>query len=89
MSIFNKIQFTKPKRNKFNLSHDKKLTLKMGELVPIMCQEVLPSDTFYIDTAQVMRMAPMLAPIMHKIDVYTHFFFVPNHILWENSENLS
>lgn len=84
---FTNIQFTKPKRNKFDLSHDKKLTLRMGELVPIMCQEVLPSDSFYIDTAQVMRMAPMLAPIMHKIDVYTHFFFVPNRILWENSEN--
>lgn len=83
---FNNIKLTKPKRNKFDLSHDKKLTLKMGELIPIMCQEVLPSDTFYIDTAQVMRMAPMLAPIMHKIDVYTHFFFVPNRILWENSE---
>ena len=83
---FTKIRLKKPKRNKFDLSHDKKLTLKMGELIPIFCQEVLPSDTFYIDTAQVMRMAPMLAPIMHKIDVYTHFFFVPNRILWENSE---
>lgn len=83
---FTNIRLKKPKRNKFDLSHDKKLTLKMGELIPIMCQEVLPSDTWYIDTAQVMRMAPMLAPIMHKIDVYTHFFFVPNRILWENSE---
>lgn len=83
---FTNIRLTKPKRNKFDLSHDKKLTLRMGELIPIMCQEVLPSDSFQIDTAQVMRMAPMLAPIMHKIDVYTHFFFVPNRILWENSE---
>lgn len=83
---FTNIRLSKPKRNKFDLSHDKKLTLKMGELIPIMCQEVLPSDSFQIDTAQVMRMAPMLAPIMHKIDVYTHFFFVPNRILWENSE---
>lgn len=86
MNPFTKIRLKKPKRNKFDLSHDKKLTLKMGELIPILCQEVLPSDTWYIDTAQVMRMAPMLAPIMHKIDVYTHFFFVPNRILWENSE---
>lgn len=86
MNPFTNIRLKKPKRNKFDLSHDKKLTLKMGELIPIMCQEILPSDTWYIDTAQVMRMAPMLAPIMHKIDVYTHFFFVPNRILWENSE---
>lgn len=86
MNPFTHIRLKKPKRNKFDLSHDKKLTLKMGELIPILCQEVLPSDTWYIDTAQVMRMAPMLAPIMHKIDVYTHFFFVPNRILWENSE---
>jgi hypothetical protein len=32
-------------------------------------------------------MAPMVAPIMHQVTVYSHFFFVPNRILWDNWED--
>lgn len=86
-NFFNSVKVQKPKRNKFNLSHDVKGTMQLGRLTPIFCQDILPNDTFRINTAQMMRMAPMLAPIMHKVDVYTHFFFVPSRILWEGSEN--
>lgn len=33
------------------------------------------------------RFAPMLAPIMHRVDATIHYFFVPNRILWDNWEN--
>ncbi|MDX8558693.1 major capsid protein, partial [Elizabethkingia sp. HX CGY] len=32
------------------------------------------------------RMAPMLAPIMHEVNVFIHYFFVPNRITWPNWE---
>jgi hypothetical protein len=32
------------------------------------------------------RFAPMTAPVMHRMDVTMHYFFVPNRILWENWE---
>ena len=58
----------------------------MGELIPIFCAETVPGDEFKINTAQLLRMAPMLAPIFHQITVYQHFFFVPNRLLWDNWE---
>lgn len=58
----------------------------MGELVPIFCMETVPGDQFRINTSQLLRMAPMLAPIFHQITVYQHFFFVPNRLLWDNWE---
>lgn len=79
---FNQIQVKKPNRNRFDLSHERKFSLDMGRLVPIMVQEVLPGDSFNVVNQQLIRFAPMLAPIMHKCDVYTHYFFVPNRILW-------
>ena len=33
----------RPRRNAFNLSYESKLTLNMGELVPIMCMPVVPA----------------------------------------------
>jgi len=48
--------------------------------------ETVPGDEFRINTSQLLRMAPMLAPIFHQITVYQHFFFVPNRLLWDNWE---
>ncbi|WP_395064967.1 major capsid protein, partial [Flavobacterium sp.] len=87
MKIFQQIQINKEKSNSFDLSHDKKLSFNMGELVPMLCQEVIPGDTFNVQSEQLIRLAPMVAPMMHKVDVYTHFFYVPNRILWSRWED--
>lgn len=86
MSIFTKVKNKKVGSNTFDLSHDKKMSLKMGELVPIHVQEIIPGDKISMSTSQMLRMAPMITPVMHKVNVYTHFFFVPNRILWANWE---
>lgn len=75
------------KRNVFDLSHEHKLTCDMGKLIPIMCEEVVPGDTFKVKTDIVLRLAPILAPIMHRIDVFTHFFFVPNRLVFDKWED--
>lgn len=87
MSIFNQVQFQKPGSNTFDLSYDRKQSMKMGELTPMHVQEVIPGDKINMSTAQMIRFAPMLAPIMHQVNVFTHFFFVPNRIIWPGWEN--
>src|SRR5690606_11299436 len=32
------------------------------------------------------RFAPMVAPVMHDVNVFMHYFFVPNHLVWKNFE---
>jgi len=54
----------------------------MGELIPFYLQEVVPGDKFKVSTEQLIRLAPMLAPIMHRVNVYQHFFFVPNRLVF-------
>lgn len=87
MNIFNSTSSKKPKKNKFDLSHDKKLSLQMGKLIPILCQEILPGDIFKVRSEIMLRLAPMIAPVMHRVNVYTHYFFVPNRILWDEWED--
>lgn len=84
--LFNSVEVRKPRRNKFNLSHEKKLTCNMGELIPILLQEVVPGDSFRVKSEIMVRFQALLAPVMHRIDVTTHYFFIPNRLLWDNWE---
>jgi hypothetical protein len=85
-NLFNSIQLYKPKKNVFDLSHDFKFSGDMGNLYPILVNECVPGDNYTISCEAMVRFAPMLAPIMHRVDVSMHYFFVPNRILWENWE---
>lgn len=85
-NIFNSIQLQKPKRNYFDLTHDVKLSANMGELTPILTLECVPGDKFDLSCESIIRFAPMIAPVMHRMDVTMHYFFVPNRILWPNWE---
>lgn len=70
------------KRNKFDLSHYRLMSVYMGELIPCFCEEVLPGDTFKVQPEMLVRMSPLLAPMMHEVNVYIHYFFVPNRLTW-------
>lgn len=85
-NLFNSIQLTKPNRNFFDLSHDFKFSANFGELVPTCCIEAVPGDKFQIGCQSMVRMAPMVAPVMHRANVTTHYFFVPNRLVWPNWE---
>lgn len=86
-NIFNSIKLQKPKSNVFDLTHDVKLSFNMGKLVPVMCLEAVPGDKFHISCQSLLRFAPLISPVMHRMDVTFHYFFVPNRILWPNWEN--
>lgn len=83
MNLFNSVRINRPKFNGFNLSHDFKLTGQLGTLIPILCEPVVPGDVFSINTSILLRFAPLAAPIISNVDVYTHFFYCPNRILWD------
>jgi hypothetical protein len=73
--------------SRFNLSHNLNLSCDMGKLIPILCEEVVPSDTFQVNTEMLLRLSPLVTPVMHEINVYTDFFFVPNRLIWDDFED--
>lgn len=81
---FNRVRVDVPNTNKFDLSLDNKLTLDMGKLYPVLVQDTIPGDHFKITPEMLIRFAPLVFPIMHRIDATIHFFYVPNRIIWEN-----
>ena len=75
------------KRNKFNLSCYKLLSCDMGELIPANVLEVLPGDTIQQATNCLIRVSPLLAPVMHPVHVKVHHWFVPHRLVWEDWED--
>ena len=88
MSVFDHIESVVVPKSNFNLSHNNLTTMKMGYLYPTLCLECYPGDFFNITTKHVVRLQPMLAPLMHQINITHHFFFVPYRIIdkknWED-----
>lgn len=82
----NQIQMTRPKSNFFDLTHDHKTSGNMGRLIPIMVMECIPGDRFKIGCESLLRFQPLVSPVMHRFDIYTHYFFVPNRLTWPNWE---
>lgn len=71
-------------RSTFDRSHSVKTTFNVGDVVPFYCDEVLPGDTFSLDTSKVVRMQTLLTPMMDNIYLDTYFFFVPNRLTWDH-----
>lgn len=86
MSIFTKVAVNKPRFNTFDLSHSRKFNTGAGQLYPCFLMETVPNDTFRVNTSQLIRMAPMVSPVMHEISAYVHFFFLPNRVAWPKWE---
>lgn len=85
-NLFNSVKMTRPSSNVFDLTHDVKLSMNMGDLVPTMIMECVPGDKVRLGAESLIRMAPMVAPVMHRFDATIHYFFVPTRLVWDNWE---
>lgn len=83
-NLINSILVKKPSKSKFDLSHSHSSTMKMGYLYPTLCEPVVPGDTFRISANVFARAQALIAPAFANVKIYTHFFFVPYHLLWDN-----
>lgn len=75
------------KRSKFDLSHYKQFTCNQGELVPIGIQEVLPGDSFQMSSNALVRLSPLVAPVMHPVHASIQHYFVPNRLVMDDWES--
>jgi len=75
------------KRHKHGLSSTFLASMDLGEIIPINLVEILPGDTLQKATSALIRCSPLLAPVMHKVNVDIYDFFVPNRLVWDDWED--
>ena len=69
-------------RSTFDLTHTHKFTRNSGELIPFFWEEVLPGDTFKVDTKFVRRMLTPAVPVMDNAYIDIFYFFVPARLAY-------
>lgn len=73
-------------RSSFDRSFGYKTTFDAGYLIPFFVDDVLPGDTFNLNTTGFARLSTPLFPVMDNMYMDTHFFFVPLRLIWDNSK---
>lgn len=81
-NIYSKVAGNNPPKNLFDLSHSHFLTMKIGMLYPVLCEECYPGDLFDLSNAVHCELQPMVAPLMTDLDMYAHTFFVPYRLIY-------
>lgn len=74
----------KASRTRFNRDQTILTTFDAGKLIPFYVDEVLPGDTFNVDTAAIIRMSTPKYPVMDDSFIDFYYFYCPNRILWDN-----
>lgn len=83
-SHFYQIPEMKASRTRFNRDQTILTTFDSGKLIPFYVDEVLPGDTFSVDTAAIIRMSTPKYPVMDDAFIDFYYFYCPNRILWDN-----
>lgn len=81
---FNQVPETHVSRTRFRRDQNILTTFDAGKLIPFYVDEVLPGDTFSIDTAAIIRMTTPKYPVMDDAYIDFYYFYCPNRILWDN-----
>lgn len=81
---FNQIPEMKASRTRFNRDQTILTTFDSGKLIPFYVDEVLPGDTFSVDTAAIIRMTTPKYPVFDDAFIDFYYFYCPNRILWDN-----
>ena len=71
-------------RSKFNRNSWTKTTINFGDLVPFYVDEILPGDTFDMNTSVLARLSTPKFPTMDNAYLDIYYFFVPARLLWEH-----
>ena len=81
---FNQIPEMKASRTRFNRDQTILTTFDSGKLIPFYVDEVLPGDTFNVNTSAIIRMTTPKYPVMDDAFIDFYYFYCPNRILWDN-----
>lgn len=76
------------KRTRFDVSGTHRFTCNTGDFVPFYCKEVLPNDTWDMESASLTRLETSLHQTMDNAYLELAFFYVPNRIVMNDWDKL-
>lgn len=78
---------TNLRKNVFDLSEKTLFTMSAGQLVPVLCRELNPSEKVQLSMSSFTRTQPLNTAAFVRTRQYFHYFFVPYKQLWAGWDN--
>lgn len=75
-----------PNKSRHNLDAQVLTTSAFGRLTPTFLMEAVPGGVYNLEAEILVRFQPITAPLMHKAELKTFYFYIPYRILWNNWE---
>lgn len=86
-SVFKTAPVEVQKRTGFNMDHLNCFTGKVGQLVPVVAEPLMPGDKVNLGLTFRVQMPPMATDFLGKVDARVEAFFVPLRILYGGWKN--
>lgn len=86
--IFHKVPVEVQNRSGFNKSHDNKYTAKVGTLVPVLVDDVLPNTKVRLNLGTEIQLPPMASDFYGRVYGKFEAFFVPFRLLYGGWQEL-
>lgn len=84
---FNTLVVKKPSWSKQSLTHEWKSSLNLGYLHPFLCEDINPGETWRCASEVDLKFSPLISPVMHRINLFTNYFYVPWFQIWSQYDD--
>lgn len=86
--LFKKVPIEVPNKSGFDESHEHFFTAKVGTLVPVMADLLLPNDTVSLGVSAEIQLPPMATDFYGRVKAHFEQFFVPLRLLYGGWQDL-
>lgn len=83
-SYFNNVPLADISRSTFKRDFSISTTFNPGYLIPLFWDEILPNDTYEINTRSLVRMMTPIHPTIDESYLDIFYFYVPYRLVWEH-----
>lgn len=86
-NIYDKVPVKVQKKSGFDKSYQNLFTGKVGQIIPVMCDEVIPNTTVNLKLAMTTQLPPLASDTFMRVKQKYAAFFVPTRIIMAGFEN--
>ena len=86
-NIYDKVPVKVQKKSGFDKSFQNLFTGKVGQIIPVMCDEVIPNTTVNLKVAMTTQLPPLASDTFMRVKQKYAAFFVPTRIIMAGFEN--
>jgi len=85
---FSRVPRADIQRSVFVREWNRKQSMGASYLYPILCDEVLPGDSWNLKGTIFVQMQPLVQSLKDNLWLDTFYFFIPNRLVWEHWVNM-